>query len=128
MTTQRLTLRLTFALYTLTVLTAVHAAPALVPTPPAIAAKAYILQDFDSGYVITASNADARVEPASLTKLMTAYITFKDLSTVDLVGVYPNYAEAERAWRGKAQATVDNAQMRYFVVHLHRLLEPDEAE
>ena len=55
-------------------------------------------------------------------------ITFKDLSKVDLVGVYPNYAEAERAWRGKAQATVDNAQMRYFVVHLHRLLEPDEAE
>jgi hypothetical protein len=55
-------------------------------------------------------------------------ITFKDLSKVDLVGVYPNYAEAERVWRGKAQATVDNAQMRYFVVHLHRLLEPDEAE
>jgi hypothetical protein len=55
-------------------------------------------------------------------------ITFKDLSKVDLVGVYPNYAEAERAWRGKAQQTVDNAQMRYFVVHLHRLLEPDEAE
>jgi hypothetical protein len=55
-------------------------------------------------------------------------ITFKDLSKDDLVGVYPTYAEAERAWRGKAQATVDNAQMRYFVVHLHRLLEPDEAE
>jgi hypothetical protein len=55
-------------------------------------------------------------------------ITFKDLSKVDLVGVYPNYAEAERAWRGKAQQTVDNAQMRYFVVHLHRLLEPDETE
>lgn len=55
-------------------------------------------------------------------------ITFKDSSKVDLVGVYPNYAEAERVWRGKAQATVDNAQMRYFVVHLHRLLEPDEAE
>jgi hypothetical protein len=55
-------------------------------------------------------------------------ITFKDLSKVDLVGVYPNYAEAERAWRGKAQQTVDNAQIRYFVVHLHRLLEPDEAE
>jgi hypothetical protein len=55
-------------------------------------------------------------------------ITFKDLSKVDLVGVYPNYAEAERAWRGKAQQTVDNAQIRYFVVHLHRLLEPDETE
>jgi hypothetical protein len=53
-------------------------------------------------------------------------VTFKDLSKVDLVGVYPNYAEAERAWRGKAQATVDNAQMRYFVVHLHRLLDPED--
>lgn len=53
-------------------------------------------------------------------------ITFKDLSKVDLVGVYPNYAEAERAWRAKAQQTVDNAQMRYFVVHLHRLLDPED--
>ena len=53
-------------------------------------------------------------------------VTFKDLSKVDLVGVYPNYAEAERAWRGKAQQTVDNAQMRYFVVHLHRLLDPED--
>ena len=54
-------------------------------------------------------------------------ITFKDLSQVDLVGVYPNYAEAERAWRAKAQQTVDNAEMRYFIVHLHRLLDPDAA-
>jgi hypothetical protein len=53
-------------------------------------------------------------------------VTFKDLSKVDLVGVYPNYAEAERAWRAKAQQTVDNAQMRYFVVHLHRLLDPED--
>ncbi|HVY51312.1 MAG TPA: DUF4170 domain-containing protein [Devosia sp.] len=53
-------------------------------------------------------------------------ITFKDLSKVDLVGVYPNYAEAERAWRAKAQQTVDNAHMRYFVVHLHRLLDPED--
>jgi len=53
-------------------------------------------------------------------------ITFKDLSQVDLVGVYPNYAEAERAWRAKAQQTVDNAHMRYFVVHLHRLLDPED--
>ncbi len=50
---------------------------------------------------------------------------FKDLSKLDMVGIYPNYAEALKAWRGKAQATVDNAQMRYFVVHLHRLMEPD---
>lgn len=49
---------------------------------------------------------------------------FKDLSKVDIVGLYPSYAEAEKAWRGKAQATVDNAHMRYFVVHLHRLLDP----
>ena len=53
-------------------------------------------------------------------------ITFKDLSKVDLVGVYANYAEAERAWRAKAQQTVDNAQVRYFVVHLHRLLDPED--
>ena len=51
---------------------------------------------------------------------------FKDLSKLDFVGMYPNYAEAEKAWRGKAQATVDNAQMRYFVVHIHRLMDPDE--
>jgi hypothetical protein len=51
---------------------------------------------------------------------------FKDLSKLDIVGVYPNYKEALAAWRGKAQATVDNAQMRYFVVHMHRLMEPDE--
>jgi len=51
---------------------------------------------------------------------------FSDLSKLDIVGIYPNYAEAEQAWRAKAQATVDNAQMRYFVVHLHRLLDPDD--
>jgi hypothetical protein len=55
-------------------------------------------------------------------------ITFKDLSKVDLVGVYPNYAAAYAVWKQKAQQTVDNAEMRYFVVHLHRLLEPDEGE
>jgi hypothetical protein len=52
-------------------------------------------------------------------------VTFKDLDKVDLVGVYPNYAAAEAVWRAKAQQTVDNAQMRYFVVHLHRLLDPE---
>ncbi|HEY9012686.1 MAG TPA: DUF4170 domain-containing protein [Devosia sp.] len=51
-------------------------------------------------------------------------ITFKDLSQVEIVGLYPNYATAYQAWKAKAQQTVDNAQMRYFVVHLHRLLEP----
>jgi hypothetical protein len=49
---------------------------------------------------------------------------FKDLSGLDIVGVFPNYAAAHAAWKGKAQATVDNAQMRYFIVHLHRLLDP----
>ncbi|WP_029004492.1 DUF4170 domain-containing protein [Azorhizobium doebereinerae] len=52
-------------------------------------------------------------------------VEFKDLSQLDIVGVYPDYASAVAAWRGKAQMTVDNAMMRYFVVHLHRLLDPD---
>ena len=55
----------------------------------------------------------------------TGSMEFKDLNKLDMVGMYPNYAEALKAWRGKAQATVDNAQMRYFVVHIHRLMEPD---
>ncbi len=50
---------------------------------------------------------------------------FRDLSELDIVGVFPDYGSAEKAWRAKAQATVDNAHMRYFVVHLHRLLDPD---
>ena len=49
---------------------------------------------------------------------------FVDLSKVDVVGLFPNYAEALKAWRGKAQATIDNAHVRYFVAHLHRLLDP----
>lgn len=52
--------------------------------------------------------------------------TFKDLDKVDIVGVYPNYASALVAWRAKAQSTVDNAHMRYFIVHLHRLLDPGQ--
>jgi hypothetical protein len=50
---------------------------------------------------------------------------FKDLDKVEMVGVYPNYATAHVAWKAKAQQTVDNAHMRYFIVHLHRLLDPD---
>jgi hypothetical protein len=50
---------------------------------------------------------------------------FKDLDKLDLVGIYPNYATAQAAWRAKAQQTVDNAEMRYFIVHLHRLLDPE---
>lgn len=52
--------------------------------------------------------------------------TFKNLDEVEIVGVYPNYAAAYAAWKSKAQMTVDNAQMRYFIVHLHRLLDPDQ--
>jgi Domain of unknown function (DUF4170) len=52
-------------------------------------------------------------------------VTFKDLANLDVVGFYPNYAEAHRAWLGKARETIDNAQMRYFIVHLHRLLDPE---
>ena len=52
---------------------------------------------------------------------------FRDLSKVEIVGLFPDYASAERAWRAKAQQTVDSAQTRYFIVHLHRLIEPDLA-
>ncbi len=51
-------------------------------------------------------------------------VQFKDLEKMDIVGVYPNYASAYAAWKAKAQQTVDNAHMRYFVVHLHRFLDP----
>ena len=52
-------------------------------------------------------------------------LDFVNLDKLDLVGVYPDYASAEEAWRGKAQGTVDDAEMKYVIVHLHRLLEPD---
>jgi len=52
-------------------------------------------------------------------------VEFKDLDALELVGIYPNYAAAYAAWKAKAQQTVDNAQMRYFIVHLHRLLDPE---
>ncbi len=52
-------------------------------------------------------------------------VKFRDLNDLDIVGVYPDYASAEKAWRAKAQQTVDNAHMRYFIVHMHRLLDPD---
>jgi myo-inositol-1(or 4)-monophosphatase len=53
-----------------------------------------------------------------------AGLEFRDLSKIDLVGAYPNYQEAFRAWQARAQATVDNAHMRYFIIHAHRLLDP----
>jgi len=52
-------------------------------------------------------------------------VQFKDLSKLDIVGIYPDYASALTVWRSKAQQTVDNAQMRYFIVHLHKLLDPE---
>lgn len=52
-------------------------------------------------------------------------VEFKDLSKLDIVGIFPDYASAAAAWKAKAQMTVDNAMMRYFVVHLHRLLDPE---
>ena len=52
-------------------------------------------------------------------------LEFVDLTQLEVVGFYPDYASAERAWRGAAQRTVDDAEMRYVVVHLHKLLEPD---
>ena len=53
-------------------------------------------------------------------------VEFKDLSKMDFVGAYPNYATAHVAWKAKAQQTVDNAHMRYFIVHVHRLLDPEQ--
>jgi hypothetical protein len=50
---------------------------------------------------------------------------FADISALDIVGIYPNYAEAYKAWKAVAQRTVDNAQTRYFIVHIHRLLDPE---
>ncbi len=52
-------------------------------------------------------------------------MTFRDVSKLDIVGIYQNYRTAHDAWRAKAQGTVDNAHMRYFIVHLHRLLDPE---
>ena len=52
--------------------------------------------------------------------------TFKNLDDVEIVGLFPDYATAYTAWKAKAQQTVDNALMRYFIVHMHRLLDPDE--
>jgi hypothetical protein len=51
-------------------------------------------------------------------------VRFRDISRLDIVGIYPNYAEAYAAWEKKARGTIDHAEMRYFIVHLHRLLDP----
>lgn len=52
-------------------------------------------------------------------------VVFKDISKLDIVGIYPNYASAHKAWEAKARQTIDIAEMRYFIVHLHRLLDPE---
>ncbi|MCW2286103.1 hypothetical protein M2323_003940 [Rhodoblastus acidophilus] len=74
------------------------------------------------------------VEPKQLLHLVfggelkdLATTEFKDLSQIDLVGMFPDFASAKAAWKAKAQSTVDNAQMRYFIVHLHRVLDPSDA-
>jgi hypothetical protein len=50
---------------------------------------------------------------------------FVNTAALDIVGIYPNYAEAYKAWKAAAQRTVDNAHVRYFIVHMHRLLDPE---
>jgi len=52
------------------------------------------------------------------------HLDFVDLDNLDIVGIFPNFKEAESAWRANAQRTVDDAEMRYVIVHLHRLLHP----
>jgi len=49
---------------------------------------------------------------------------FKDPASLDIIGIFPNYARARDAWKAAAQRSVDNAQMRYFIVHIHKLLDP----
>ena len=58
----------------------------------------------------------------------TETLEFRDLDKLDIIGIYPNYATAYDAWKEAAQRTVDNAQMRYFIVHMHRLLDPEATE
>jgi len=53
-------------------------------------------------------------------------LDFRELDKLDIVGIFADYAEAEEAWRGAAQRTVDDAEMKYVVVHLHKLLEPEQ--
>jgi hypothetical protein len=55
-------------------------------------------------------------------------VEFTDTGALEVIGIYPNYAEAYRAWKAAAQRSVDNAHMRYFIVHMHRLLDPDTAK
>ena len=73
-------------------------------------------QTGQSNSCTSSSEASSRVSTASSSSTSQA---------LDIVGIYPSYAEAYKAWKAAAQRTVDNAQMRYFIVHMHRLLDPD---
>ena len=81
----------------------------------------------------TAPGSDAGVRPAKqLLHLVFGgelksldSVEFSDVAALDIVGIYPSYAEAYKAWKAAAQRTVDNAQIRYFIVHMHRLLDPE---
>lgn len=73
------------------------------------------------------------VEPKQLLHLVfggelkdLATTDFKDIRQIDLVGMFPDFGSAKAAWKAKAQSTVDNAQMRYFIVHLHRVMDPSD--
>ena len=55
-------------------------------------------------------------------------VDFKDLGALHIVGLFPSYAEAHRAWKAAAQRTVDNAHMRYFIVHIHRMMDPEDRD
>ncbi len=55
-------------------------------------------------------------------------LDFTDLDNIDVVGMFPDYKRAEKAWRAAAQRTVDDAEMRYVIVHLHRLLQPEDGD
>ena len=79
---------------------------------------------FEQPWPAITNGTDAKFKGA-LEALSLNLLQNLNLDKLDIVGVYPNYATAYSAWRGKAQQTVDNAQMRYFIVHLHRLLDPD---
>ena len=55
-------------------------------------------------------------------------VVFKDLKKIDFIGLFPNYAEAHKAWQAAARRTMDDARIRYFIVHLHRLLDPSQPD
>ena len=78
------------------------------------------------------SSPAASAEPKQLLHLVfggelksLASVEFVDLKALEMIGMYPNYAEAHKAWKAAAQRSVDNAHIRYYIVHLHRLIDPD---